>query len=249
MISQHLNKNNLHHAYLIEGEKMEIEKELIKFIEELGISTRANSDFSYISVDSFKIDDARNLKAFSIERGISKNKRIFLITANNFLLEAQNSLLKMFEEPIENTHFFLLVPNINILLPTFISRFYVISSKQSSNDPNIEKFISMSLSLRLNFIKELLMEPEKVEETGDLINSSRAKSLKFLNALELVLHNKLVKNFSGLTLSEVPVGTHTIQNSLQFCLQHFFKVRKYLSQPGSSVKSLMESIAIITPIF
>ncbi|PIR68099.1 hypothetical protein COU49_02900 [Candidatus Nomurabacteria bacterium CG10_big_fil_rev_8_21_14_0_10_35_16] len=231
MISQHLNKTNLHHAYLIEGEKKEIEKELIQFIEELGIATKANSDFSHISVDSFKIDNARNLKAFSVEKSISKNRRIFLITANNFLLEAQNSLLKILEEPIANTHFFILVPNMNILLPTFISRFYVITSKQPWNDNNVEKFISMSLPLRLNFIKELLTEPEKGDTEEGLIDSSRAKSLRFLNSLEQVLEKKLL---------EYPVPTY---------FEHLFKVRKYLSQPGSSAKSLMESVAIITPIF
>src|SRR3989344_2218828 len=127
MILKHLDKNNLHHAYLIEGKREEVLPEILKFVDSLGIDTNANSDFVNISLDSFKIDDARNLKSFGNEKGFSleKNaKKIFIISANNFLLEAQNSLLKMFEEPIENTHFFLVTPDANALLKTFASRFY-----------------------------------------------------------------------------------------------------------------------------
>ena len=163
-INKHLNKNNLHHAYLIEGSREEIEKEIIEFIKELGINISGNADFSHISVDSFKIQDARNLKAFSVEKATSNKKRIFLISTNNFLLQAQNSLLKMFEEPIENTHFFLIVPDASVLLKTFVSRFYLISTKQNLTEEfqEIEKFILMSLRLRLNFIKELLVDIVKL---------------------------------------------------------------------------------------
>src|ERR1035437_6840420 len=118
MLFQHLDKNNLHHAYLIEGAKEEVVPEILELMRSLNIETSGNPDFQHISVDSFKIKDARNLKAFGSEKGFSAGKRIFLISANNFLLEAQNTLLKMFEEPTENTHFFLIVPDINSLLQT-----------------------------------------------------------------------------------------------------------------------------------
>ena len=40
MISQHLDKNNLHHAYLIEGIHNELVPEILKFIEILGITIK-----------------------------------------------------------------------------------------------------------------------------------------------------------------------------------------------------------------
>ena len=61
-ISSHLDKNNLHHAYLIEGVREEIVPEVLKFVKILGIETEGNPDFFYISTDSIKIEDARNLK-------------------------------------------------------------------------------------------------------------------------------------------------------------------------------------------
>lgn len=249
---EHLDKKNLHHAYLIEGKREEVLGDVLKFVNSLGIDTNTNSDFIHISLDSFKIEDARNLKSYASEKAFSVGKKIFLISANNFLLEAQNSLLKMFEEPIENTLFFVIVPDVNSLLKTLISRFYLISTKKNLTEEikDAEKFVGMSLQKRIDFIKELLVEISGEDEEGNeivVLNSTRSKALKFLNALEIVMHSKIVKNFSGLTLPGLPGGTHTVQNSLQFCLQHFFKVREFLRMPGSSTKTLMESVALVIP--
>jgi len=237
-ILTHLDKNNLHHAYLIEGKYEEIVPKIINFLKNLGIETYNNPDFYYISIDSFKVEDAFNLKSMQYEKSFSSEKnakKIFLISANNFLLEAQNTLLKIFEEPIKNTHFFIIVPNSNFLLKTLISRFYLIKTK-----PNIEielkeaeKFIYMSLKNRLNFIKELITEKEEkisIEVKKDIIqNSVRAKALKFLNALETIMSKKIF-------------------NTQNYFI-HIFKVREFLNQPGSSVKNLMESIALTIPKF
>jgi DNA polymerase III delta prime subunit len=232
-ILEHLDKNNLHHAYLIEGAEQEIVPEILKFIKSLGIKTSANPDFYHLSFDSFKIEDARNLKSIEYEKGFSVGKKIFLISANNFLLEAQNTLLKIFEEPIENTHFFIIVPNKNALLKTLVSRFYLIETKRGQVEElkEAEKFITMPLKNRIDYIKELLVEAEEDEETISL-DSTRSKALKFLNALEVILHERFLKNSSDAEP-----------------FSHIFKVREFLSQPGSSVKTLMESVAIITPNF
>ena len=39
------------------------------------------------------------------EKSFSGSKKIFVLCVNTFSLDAQNVLLKMFEEPIEHTHF------------------------------------------------------------------------------------------------------------------------------------------------
>ena len=245
-ISKHIDKNNLHHAYLIEGIGEKVLPEILEAIEDLGIKTVGNSDFVHLKADSFKVEDARNLKSFSREKANSGGKKIFVISANNFLLEAQNTLLKMFEEPIENTHFFLIVPDTNALLRTFVSRFYVIKPKEGIELKEAEEFIKMPLQSRINFIKELVAEIEESEEEMVSLDSARSKALKFLNAVESVLHNKFINNFSGLL--HPSDGTFPVQNSLQICLHQIFKVREFLRQPGSSAKNLMESVALIIPV-
>lgn len=258
LISKHLDKNNLHHAYLIEGVRDEIVPEILAFCADLGIKTSGNPDFCHISIDNFKIDEAFDLRAMTSHKGFTSAKKVFIICTNTLSLDAQNVLLKIFEEPTGNTHFFLIVPDANSLLKTLVSRFYLIKEKAPTEVGvptevgNAEKFISMSLAKRIDFIKELLVEAEAEDEEGNeivVLDSARSKALKFLNALEFVIHSRSLKNSSGLTLLGVPSGTHTVQNSLVTCCSHFFKVREFLRMPGSSAKTLMESVALIVPNF
>src|SRR3989338_11121619 len=129
-IFEHIDKNNMHHAYLIEGAREEVVPEIVAFCESLDIKTVGNPDFCHIAIDNFKIEDAFNLRAMTSDKSFTSAKKIFMICANSFSLDAQNVLLKVFEEPIENTHFFLIVPDTNSLLKTLVSRFYVCHSKR-----------------------------------------------------------------------------------------------------------------------
>ncbi|MBI3888569.1 hypothetical protein HY311_02135 [Candidatus Nomurabacteria bacterium] len=225
MIFEHIDKNNLHHAYLIEGVRDEMTNEVLEFLKDIPISTTGNPDFINISIDNFKIDEAFDLRAMSANKSFSGGKRIFLICVNSFSLDAQNVLLKMFEEPIENTHFFLIVPDTNALLKTLVSRFYQISPTLGVGEgtTEAEKFIAMPLKNRLDFIKELLAEEDDENIATD---SNRAKAIKFLNALELVM------------------SRGTLDSKF---FEHLFKVREFLRMPGSSAKMLMEGVALITP--
>ena len=131
-ILENFDKNNLHHAYLIEGDQNKIVPEIKILLESLKIKTSANPDFIYINLDAFKIDEAFDLRALSANKSFSSSKKIFIICTNNFSLDAQNVLLKMFEEPIANSHFFVVVPDTKALLKTFVSRFYFISTRSDS---------------------------------------------------------------------------------------------------------------------
>ncbi|MCX6758061.1 MAG: hypothetical protein NTZ44_04240 [Candidatus Nomurabacteria bacterium] len=234
MLKDYLNKENLHHAHLIEGNKVEILSELFSFLKEINVEISGNPDFHNLSYDVFKKLDADQLKrnfsekVFSIDK---KAKKVFVISANNFLHEAQNSLLKIFEEPNPNTHFFLIAPDLSVFLPTVLSRFYVISTKGEMIDElkEADKFIKMNLSARLEYIKDLVKGKDDEEESEDVevvVESPRAKALKFLSALEKTLSKSDLKN-------KVQV------------VDQIFKVREYLRQPGSSTKILMESVAIV----
>lgn len=239
-VLEHFDKNNLHHAYLIEGMRDEIVPEIMEFCESINIKTSANPDFVHISIDNFKINEAFDLRAMSLAKSFFSTPKIFLICANNISLDAQNVLLKIFEEPTENTHFFLIMPDVNVLLKTVISRFYLIKTEKESDTKfkEAEKFITMPLKNRIDFIKELLTEPEDEDEDGNeivVLDSTRSKALKFLNALEFILHRKLN-----------PTGKTRVVSDLGI-FEHFFKVREILRMPGSSTKNLMESVALIVP--
>ncbi len=239
---QHLNKNNLHHAYLIEGNKDEILPEVFSFFEDMGVKTSGNPDFYNIALDTFKMEDAENLKSSANQKSFSATKdakRIFIISANNFLHNAQNTLLKIFEEPNEDTHFFVIVPDVSVLLKTLVSRFYFISARSGIDEElkTADKFIKMNLSARLDFLKELLKGKEESEEDKNeeiSTDSPRAKANRFLNALEV-----------SVSKTEEPHPGPLLIKERVKAIEQIFKVREFLRQPGSSAKMLMESVAII----
>jgi len=233
MLQGHLNKNKLHHAYLIEGAKDEILPHVFKFLDDIGVSIVANPDFYHITLDSLKIEDARNLKSRVGEMAGTNSKKIFLICVNSFLLEAQNTLLKIFEEPTADTHFFLIMPDTNSLLDTLVSRFYFIPASKNKTEESAEAFLRMPIQKRLDFLKDFLSV--KDEELELLIDSSRSKSLKFLNSIEAVAHRKFISNIN------------IVDNSSIRFFKHVFRVREFLRQPGSSTKTLMESVALTIP--
>ena len=230
MLKEHFDKKNLHHAYLIEGNREDILLEVLEFIEILGVKTNS-PDFCHISMDNFKIDDAFALKKMSGEMSTMDGKKVFIVSANQFSPDAQNTMLKMFEEPILNTHFFIIVPDVDALFKTLVSRFYIIKNEGNKEEEIklAEKFITMPMQLRINYIKEFLVEPEdEIKE-----DSIRSKALKFLNMLELALHNKVLeKNFTSNTT---------------FAFEQIFQARKFIRQPGSASKTLLESVALSIP--
>jgi len=232
-LAQYFDKENLHHAYLIEGVREQIIPDIINFCEEINIKTSGNPDFCRIVIDNFKIDEALDLRAMATNKSFTSGKKIFIICANTFSLDAENVMLKMFEEPIVDTHFFLIVPEVNTLLKTLVSRFYLIKMESNLELMEAEKFIKMPLPIRIDFIKRMTTKNEENETNAETItsDSTRANAVKFLNTLEIVLHKKFIAK--------------TFDSNIFY---HFFKVREFLRMPGSSIKNLMESVALIIPV-
>lgn len=232
-LSKHIDKKNMHHAYLLEGSRVSLTEEILTFLPTLGVKVQANPDFCHIAMDSLKIDDARNLRAMAGTKTLN-DKKVFLICANSVTLDAQQTLLKLFEEPVADTHFFLVTEDASSFLPTLRSRFYLIAGNGGKNEglKEAENFLKLKPGDRISYLKDLLEE----DEENELLDSPRAKASRFLNDLEAVLHEKFFSMKS------------TDRNNVEY-LEHIFKVRKFLRQSGSSVKSLMEGVALSIPSF
>ena len=218
-----IDPKNIHHSYLIEGEINSAVAGVMELLEVWEVKTSGNPDFHKTTLDVFKIADARELKGLVSNKSISSenSKRVFVLAFNQILAEAQNTLLKSIEEPSTDTHFFIITPNINNILPTVISRCEVVKvAKKSQQDfeNEVQEFIKMSRKQRIEFLKDFI----KVE--AEEIDSPKARSLKFLDELEQALAQDATPH------KEV--------------LSHIFGVRKYLAQPSVSVKTLMESVAL-----
>jgi len=80
--------------------------------------------------------------------------RIFLFNeSQNFTSQAANSLLKILEEPKDKNLFVLLVPQRTLLLPTIISRSFILTlkwKKREFQDETIKKIVDRLLNFWLN---------------------------------------------------------------------------------------------------
>lgn len=148
---------NLHHANLLVGAPEDVESYLRTLCDSLGIRLPNNPDFFAFKMETFGIDEARDVRLLSTRKAVT-GRKIFLITPGRLTLEAQNALLKTFEDPCPHTYFFLGVREEGLVVPTLRSRMQVIHVDTRWNLVQTEEFLSLSLKKRLLFAKKFADE-------------------------------------------------------------------------------------------
>jgi DNA polymerase III delta prime subunit len=146
--------NNLHHAYLLVGEVSEVEAKLHTFFEAHDAKLVGSPDFFPFKEELFGIEEARELNLQAVRKAFGARK-VFLIAPERLTLEAQNALLKTFEEPIPATHFFLVMREERLVLPTLLSRMQVVRVAASADaSAEAARFLAMPTTKRLAFAKK-----------------------------------------------------------------------------------------------
>ncbi len=221
---------NLYHSYIVEGDPETTIFLLRDFLEEKEEIEPHSNDMLCQIYDSFTINDAREIKEWHGKCAITKNKRICIIAAKFINNEAEQSLLKIIEEPHTNTHFFIIVSDASLLLDTILSRTHIVKIKQ--NKVSIFKdqafaFVSSLPVDRLKIITQIIEDNKNNGTSGVL----RFQATEFINEIETYIYKKFKKNKNDL---------HT-----QFVLSELQKSRMYVSIPGASVKMTLEHIALV----
>ena len=91
-----INKENLHHAYLLSLKKDEKE-EFLTFLETFGFKIKNSPDFLEKNTKTFYIEDAREIIDFQNERPFADDKKLVVIFTEYFSHDSQNALLKIIE--------------------------------------------------------------------------------------------------------------------------------------------------------
>ena len=225
-----LKTETLHHAYVIEGDKNIVLPLLLETLESLGFSTSQNSNIFIGEYTSLLIDDARELRARHTERSDNGGKKFFILSADFIQHEAQNALLKTFEEPTPDTHFFLVMPSVHSLAETLRSRVFFLGSVLVDHSlPEAQVFVNLSISERIKHIDAFIKSHEKDENSGAI----RMHAIQLLSGVEQELY-VVYKN----SLSE---------KNTALLFQDLRSARHYLSIAGASVKMILEHIAMVIP--
>jgi len=214
----------MHHAYVYEGSQ-ELLGALVESAQRLfGLVAEHNPDVRVQSIEKFGIDDAAALKASAAFKTMS-GRALFIVGMASITTEAQQALLKLFEEPQTGVSFVLLVPH-GSLLPTLRSRLLdypealATTIDQSSV---VSSFLKGDRKSRGATIAALLKDDEGVRE----------RVRDFLQSLELALYTKLSS------------GRNTDQ--LRSALEDIAATRSYLSDRSPSLKMLLEHVALSVP--
>lgn len=213
---------HLHHAYLVEGERDSTKKAVLDFVaEDLRMTLPGNPDIHLIAQEVLGIDEARRIKELQSQTAVGSGRKIFLVVFESATREAQNSLLKVFEEPTAGAHFFVISPRAHSLLPTLRSRAHLVRGVAAEEDASsAKKFLASSLPERLSFIETLVEEKDK------------EGALLFLNSLEKVLQGVFRKKLSL---------------NLRRGLEDIERGRAYLHDRAASVKMILEHLALTLP--
>ncbi|HEU0080927.1 MAG TPA: hypothetical protein VFQ72_02800 [Candidatus Paceibacterota bacterium] len=175
-------KDSLHHAYFIEGDRAATLAALETFLKEaFGILRHGHPDVHYAEHESLGIDESRALQVMQAVRPVMGDRKVFILAVDGMTNEAQNSLLKVFEEPTPGTHFFVIARSRRMLLPTLASRMVVVrheSAPAENREAAARAFIEMPYKDRLAYVAVMVEDKDKAAAEG------------FLAALMAELHTR-----------------------------------------------------------
>lgn len=210
----------MHHAHLIVGNNgLDYVKELC--VREFGFDTNSNPDFYSLNTESFGIDNARDFSLWMIGKPFVSNIKVAFVSTQNMTVESQNALLKVLEEPKDNTYVFLNMSHVGSLLPTLLSRIntiYIDKENKNFDNNSAQKFVKSDLPNRLSIIKSMAKKDQKEEMK------------KMLNDLEVA--------YREYCLDKDDFQSENIKKA-----KHILKAKILASARGSSPKMLLEWLA------
>ena len=120
-------------------------------LEELKNRFRPHRVVDFIKED-FLLEDA---KAVVGEAYVSETDTKYIVLAGkSFRSEAQNSLLKVLEEPPEHIEFIIIAPSKSVLLPTVRSRLPLVQKAKGSSATSVDiKLGSLDIRALFDFVK------------------------------------------------------------------------------------------------
>lgn len=222
-----INNNKLSHAYLFDSngnsDVMNIVLSFVKIIicmdkksdeEILNICNRIDNgnyiDVKIIEPDGLwiKKEQLLDLQSEFSKSAIEGSKKIYIIkSADKMNIQTANSILKFLEEPVDDIIAILIVDNINLVIPTIISRCQIIKLNKKkyeessllnfSNLCNNTKYRCLSDDEKRQFIDDVINFIMMIENSGldTLIYTKNIWHNKFKDRNDNIMAIELIINF------------------------------------------------------
>lgn len=157
------------------------------------------------------VDDIRNQLNGDIQiKPFESPYKVYIIEDGDKLTEqAQNALLKTLEEPPEYAVIFLLVSNINVILPTILSRCVVLNLRP------VDK-----IRIKNYLMKSLQIPDDKAETATDFSGGNVGKAMEYANSEEFeqkkedMLH--ILRSIDEIELSDLMAGLKKLSENKSY---------------------------------
>src|ERR1035437_7418866 len=157
-----------HHAFIIEAETEEGIGTAQAWAEkELGMKGESNPDINVLRFGLLSVADSRRVTEIASSAPFSGESKVIIIAADRAYHEAQNALLKIFEEPPVGTYLFLILQTLGGLLPTLRSRVQELNTNVQHSVLDIseiaQEFLKATKEKRSALIKKLASGKDEEE--------------------------------------------------------------------------------------
>lgn len=170
-----------HHAYLVTGDLEKGIAAALAFGERsLGLTATGNPDVIVLRYGLLSVDDARDLSGL-VSRTALGEKKLVVAAAGRIFHEAQNALLKTFEEPSEGTTIILIVPSEGIIIPTLRSRLITLPTQGNDVSVIAQEFLAAKGEGRGKVITRILDRAKK--DAPEEKQAARADALALTEGL------------------------------------------------------------------
>lgn len=209
-----------HHAYLYEGPLSLFQQLVQDACQRFGFTREMNADVIAQQWEKFGIEESRALSQQASLKSTS-GRSLFILSISSITSEAQQALLKLFEEPGQGMIFVVLTPP-GLFISTLKSRFlpYDTDLSHTSDLKLATTFLQATQKERSTLVADMIDDEDNIKE--------RVRS--FLTALELVLKPKLAESAA-------------IRSSMQDIEQF----RSYVNDRAPSLKMILEHFAVTLP--
>jgi DNA polymerase III delta prime subunit len=219
-----------HHAFVIEAQIDEGVEVASGWVErELGMAVLGNPDVVVVRFGLLSVADARLISKLASGSPFAGEYKAVIIAASRIYHEAQNALLKLFEEPPRGTYLFLSLPSLGGLLPTLRSRVTVLGeSRQKLTIPeSAEEFLKATHEKRSAVIKKLTAGGDDEDR-----RENREEALALVNGIEMAAYAAMQKEKGrdiAALLSDIAV------------------LRGYLHDRSMPIRMILEHLSLVLP--
>ena len=240
-----------HHAYIYYGSLSQLAALVLDARERFGFERHpstslgaGNPDVQVREYEKFGIEEARDLTKTGTLKSIS-GRALYIVGISQINSEAQQALLKLFEEPQQGAVFVLLAPHGSIIA-TLRSRLmeYPESLQKNTSQKVLGSPVSRKSALGpdhfgQHFSSAFLASSPKARSTeiAALLKDeegARERVRDFLDALEQPLYTALQKTRG--------------EKNIREGLEDIAKVRSYTNDRSPSLKMLLEHLALSLPV-